>query len=224
MKTSDFDYSLPKSFIAQKPASPRDSSKLLVYDQETEKVEHRRFFELADVLQKGDTLVVNDTKVISARLMTQEGKEVFLTKKLKFHVSRFKFQVWECLVRGGKHFQTGATFEIAKDPRSKSGTGFSGEVLEVLESGERVIKFHSRNFAKDLEKYGATPLPPYIQQKKQKVPQYQTVYADKAGSVAAPTAGLHFTPRVFRKLKAKGVAVEKLTLHVGLGTFAPVKS
>ncbi|MFH1375115.1 MAG: tRNA preQ1(34) S-adenosylmethionine ribosyltransferase-isomerase QueA [Patescibacteria group bacterium] len=226
MKTSDFDYHLPKSFIAQKPASPRDSSKLLVYDRGTGKVEHHNFSELPEILRPGDVLVVNDTKVISARLRTKEGREVFLVKKSGFHVSGSTFQVWECLVRGGKHFQPGATFTIAKD--------FSGEVLEVLESGERVIKFHppsprlrrasSKSFEEALEKYGATPLPPYIHQEKQKVPQYQTVYADKAGSVAAPTAGLHFTPRVFRKLKARGITVEKLTLHVGLGTFAPVKS
>jgi len=146
--------------------------------------------------------------VIPARLETREGREVFLAKELKP-------KVWECLVRGGKYFQAGATFEIGKD--------FLGEVLEVLESGERVIRFTSKNFAKDLEKYGASPLPPYIHQDHKKVPQYQTVYAKTAGSVAAPTAGLHFTPRIFAKLKAKGISVEKTTLHVGLGTFAPVK-
>jgi S-adenosylmethionine:tRNA ribosyltransferase-isomerase len=208
MKTSDFDYVLPKKFIAQHPASSRDHSKLLVYDRGNQEVQHKSFFDLPDILQPGDVLVLNESKVIPARLETKEGREVFLAKELKP-------KIWECLVRGGKYFQVGATFEI--------GTSFSGEVLEILESGERVIQFNSKNFSKDLEKYGASPLPPYIHQEQKKVRQYQTVYAKKAGSVAAPTAGLHFTPRVFAKLKAKGIAVEKTTLHVGLGTFAPVK-
>jgi len=208
MKTSDFDYALPKKFIAQKPASPRDSSKLLVYSREDGKILHKKFSDLPDLLRPDDVLVLNESKVIPARLETREGREVFLAKELKP-------KVWECLVRGGKYFQAGATFEIGKD--------FLGEVLEVLESGERVIRFTSKNFAKDLEKYGASPLPPYIHQDHKKVPQYQTVYAKTAGSVAAPTAGLHFTPRIFAKLKAKGISVEKTTLHVGLGTFAPVK-
>lgn len=218
MKTTDFDYSLPKKFIAQKPASPRDSSKLLVYDRVTKKVLHKRFSDLPNILQPGDVLVLNESKVIPARLETTEGREVFLAKKIPPNPPLRKGgtgEVWECLVRGGKHFQAGATFEIDK--------GFTGEVLEILPDGERVIMFNSKNFAKDLEKYGASPLPPYIQQEQKKVPQYQTVYAKKAGSVAAPTAGLHFTPRVFKKLKTKGVQIEKITLHVGLGTFAPVK-
>lgn len=208
MKTSDFDYNLPKKFIAQKPASPRDHSKLLIYDRASESVRHKNFFDLSDILRSDDVLVLNESKVIPARLKTQEGREVFLVKKLRS-------KTWECLVRGGKYFQVGTTFEI--------GNFFSGEVLEILESGERVIQFHSKNFTKDLEKYGASPLPPYIHSTQKKVRQYQTVYAKTAGSVAAPTAGLHFTPRVFEKLKAKGIAIEKITLHVGLGTFAPVK-
>jgi S-adenosylmethionine:tRNA ribosyltransferase-isomerase len=208
MKTADFDYQLPKKFIAQKPASPRDSSKLLVYSREDGKILHKKFSDLPDLLQSGDVLVLNESKVIPARLETKEGREVFLAKELKP-------KVWACLVRGGKYFQVGATFKI--------GANFTGEVIEVLESGERVIQFHSKNFAKDLEKYGASPLPPYIHSAAKKVPQYQTVYAKTAGSVAAPTAGLHFTPRIFKKLKAKGIQIEKTTLHVGLGTFAPVK-
>jgi len=213
MKTSDFDYDLPKKFIAQRPASPRDSSKLLVYSRETGEVQHRWFSDLPDLLEPGDVLVLNESKVIPARLETVEGREVFLVREQK---TGGRGQVWECLVRGGKHFLKGMTFQIAK--------GFSGEVLEVLESGERLIHFSSQNFTKDLEKYGASPLPPYIHQEKKKVPQYQTVYARTAGSVAAPTAGLHFTPRVFARLKKRGVTVEKVTLHVGLGTFAPVKA
>ncbi len=220
MKTSDFDYHLPKKFIAQKPASPRDSSKLLVYSRESGEVLHRKFSDLPEILQPGDVLVVNESKVIPARLKTREGREVFLTKEVSvsslFRKGGPRGILWECLVRGGKFFQVGDKFEIAE--------GFMGEVLEILESGERVIRFHSQNFTKDLEKYGAAPLPPYIHQEKKKVPQYQTIYAKQAGSVAAPTAGLHFTPRVFARLKKRGVAVEKVTLHVGLGTFAPVKA
>ena len=208
MKTADFDYELPKKFIAQCPASPRDSSKLLVFDRATNKISHHRFSELADILRPDDVLVLNESKVIPARLQTVEGREVFLAKEISP-------KKWACLVRGGKYFQIGSKFEIATD--------FIGEVLEILASGERVIRFHSKNFARDLEKYGASPLPPYIHQTAKKVPQYQTVFAKNAGSVAAPTAGLHFTPRIFKKLKQRGIQIEKITLHVGLGTFAPVK-
>ncbi|MFH1546812.1 MAG: tRNA preQ1(34) S-adenosylmethionine ribosyltransferase-isomerase QueA [Patescibacteria group bacterium] len=217
MKTADFDYSLPKKFIAQKPASPRDSSKLLVYSREDGKILHKKFSDLPDLLQPGDVLVLNESKVIPARLATREGREVFLAREITP-------KVWECLVRGGKHFQVGSTFKIGKNPRSESRASFTGEVLKILADGERVIRFHSKNFTKDLEKFGATPLPPYIHSPAKKVPQYQTIYAKKSGSVAAPTAGLHFTPRVFAKLKKRGVVVEKVTLHVGLGTFAPVKA
>jgi S-adenosylmethionine:tRNA ribosyltransferase-isomerase len=208
MQTSDFDYNLPKKFIAQKPTSPRDHSKLLVYERASETVHHKKFFELADILCSGDVLVINESKVIPARLQTREGREIFLAKERQP-------KIWECLVRGGKHFSKGTIFEIGKN--------FTGKVLEILESGERVIKFYSKNFTQDLEKYGASPLPPYIHQEQKKVPQYQTVYAKNKGSVAAPTAGLHFTKRVFEKLKKQGIKIEKITLHVGLGTFAPMK-
>ncbi|MBU1089395.1 tRNA preQ1(34) S-adenosylmethionine ribosyltransferase-isomerase QueA [Patescibacteria group bacterium] len=220
MKTATFDYHLLKKFIAQRPASPRDSSKLLVYSKSTLRVEHRKFSDLPNLLQPGDVLVLNESKVIPARLETREGREVFLAKEIKSPPTplykRGEKNVWECLVRGGKYFQIGSTFEIAES--------FTGDVLEILENGERVIRFHSKNFTKDLEKFGATPLPPYIHSPAKKVPQYQTIYAKKSGSVAAPTAGLHFTPRIFKKLKRRGVQVEKITLHVGLGTFAPVKA
>ncbi|MFH0776540.1 MAG: tRNA preQ1(34) S-adenosylmethionine ribosyltransferase-isomerase QueA [Patescibacteria group bacterium] len=248
MRTDDFDYDLPKKFIAQHPASPRDSSKLLVFERETGLIQHKKFSDLPEILQPDDVLVINESKVIPARLQTTQGREVFLAKRVAnyCHPERSegsssgqrggffaslrmtknmndKAEIWECLIRGGKHFSVGATFEIAKDPRSRSRTSFTGEVLEVLPDGERVIRFHSKNFQKDLAKYGASPLPPYIHQTAKKVPQYQTVYAKKAGSVAAPTAGLHFTERVFKKLHARGIQIEKITLHVGLGTFAPVK-
>jgi S-adenosylmethionine:tRNA ribosyltransferase-isomerase len=210
MQTADFDYELPPELIAQSPAHPRDASRLLVYSGG--KVSHHIFRELPELLLPTDVLVINETKVIPARLLTREGKEVFLSRK----AAQSEGEVWECLVRGGKFFQPGMQFEIGEDLR--------GEVLEILPSGERLIRFDSSDFHAALDKYGFTPLPPYIHQTTQKIPEYQTVYAKKEGSVAAPTAGLHFTPEVFAKLAEKGIAVEKITLHVGLGTFAPVKA
>ncbi len=209
MQLSDFDFDLPNEFIAQTPAKPRDSSKLLVYERDAKKAQHKIFHELPDLLRPDDVLVLNDTKVIPARLMTTLGHEVFLTHEREP-------KIWECLVRGGKYFEAGAEFTIATD--------FTGKVLEILDSGERVIEFTTPDFDQALDQYGATPLPPYIHQTQKQVPEYQTVYADKKGSVAAPTAGLHFTPELFTKLKAKGIQIEKLTLHVGLGTFLPVKT
>jgi len=211
MQTADFDYELPPELIAQSPAHPRDASRLLVYCEG--KVSHHTFHELPDLLQPTDVLVINETKVIPARLQTLEGKEVFLSRKAALQDG--EGEIWECLVRGGKFFQPGMQFEIGEDLR--------GEVLEILPSGERLIRFHSADFHAALDKYGFTPLPPYIHQTAQRIPEYQTVYAKKEGSVAAPTAGLHFTPEIFSKLAEKGIAVEKITLHVGVGTFAPVK-
>lgn len=212
MQTADFDYELPPELIAQSPAHPRDASRLLVYSEG--KVSHHTFHELPDLLQPTDVLVINETKVIPARLQTLEGKEVFLSRKAAQQDG--EGETWECLVRGGKFFQSGMQFEIGEDLR--------GEVLEILTSGERLIRFHSADFHAALDRYGFTPLPPYIHQTAQKIPEYQTVYAKKEGSVAAPTAGLHFTPEIFAKLAEKGIAVEKITLHVGVGTFAPVKA
>lgn len=211
MQTADFDYELPPELIAQTPAHPRDTSKLMVY--QNGKVSHHTFRELPDLLQPTDVLVINETKVIPARLLTTDGKEVFLSRKAANAGSE---EIWECLVRGGKFFQPGMQFEIGEDLR--------GEVIEILPSGERLIRFDSSDFHAALDKYGFTPLPPYIHQTAQKIPEYQTVYAKKEGSVAAPTAGLHFTPEVFAALENKGIAVEKITLHVGVGTFAPVKA
>lgn len=209
MKTIDFGYELPPELIAQAPAEPRDSSRLMVYTRDTDTVEHRVFHELPELLQRGDTLVLNDTRVIPARLATTAGHEVFLLRERGE-------QLWECLVRGGKHFAVGAEFAIAPD--------FTGLVQEVTLSGTRLIQFTAPDFAAALEQHGASPLPPYIEQTDPHVPAYQTVFARMPGSVAAPTAGLHFTERVFAALAERGVAVEYVTLHVGLGTFLPVKA
>lgn len=245
MRLSDFDYDLPPELIAQTAVEPRDSSRLFVYDRASDSVTHKTFRDLPGLLRAGDVLVINDTKVLPARLTTTEGREVFLVRRVTkspltplnkgddersdpggFYVSRDSSSatppqndkcVWECLVRGAKHFAVGATFTIGED--------LSGEVLEILPDGERVIAFTSSDFDAAIEKYGATPLPPYIHSDEKKVDRYQTVYADdtKKNSVAAPTAGLHFTPELFERLAARGVQIEKVTLSVGLGTFQPVK-
>lgn len=212
MHLSDFDYDLPSEMIAQTPAEPRDSSRLLAYERAGGRITHRTFRELPELLRPSDILVLNDTKVIPARLTTTEGREVFLVRRQN---TENKTQIWLCLVRGGKHFEVNTEFEIASD--------LKGKVLEVLDSGERTIEFMSSDFETALEKYGASPLPPYIRQTQKKEPRYQTIFAENPGSVAAPTAGLHFTPRIFKALEDKGITIEKVTLHVGLGTFLPVK-
>jgi len=230
MFLSDFDFDLPPELIAQTAVEPRDSSRLLAFDRDSQNAEHRSFRDLPELLQAGDVLVLNNTKVLPARLSTTEGREVFLVKKVKSPPTPLyqrgeaspageqgDLEVWECMVRGGKFFQPGARFEIGED--------LSGEVLEILADGERVIRFTSTDFAAALDKYGATPLPPYIEQTERTVDRYQTVYSkeEKKDSVAAPTAGLHFTPELFEQLKEKGVQMEEVTLAVGLGTFLPVK-
>lgn len=231
MQLADFDYVLPPELIAQTPVEPRDSARLLTYDRATGATGHHTFRDLVDLLQPGDVLVVNDTKVIPARLTTTEGREVFLVRSIdrecKMKNEKCK-NTWQCLVRGAKHFMVGSEFQIGAD--------LSGKVVEILPDGERVIAFQSSDFDAALEQHGATPLPPYIASPSPSTgkgrgegggvnERYQTVYADdqKKGSVAAPTAGLHFTPELFERLRARGVSVENVMLHVGLGTFQPVK-
>jgi len=216
MKTSEFDYQLPKSFIAQNPAEPRDSSRLLVYDTATDKVYHKRFFEVKEFLKKGDVLVLNKSKVVPARIIFKvDGKEceIFLLKKLdESH--------YRALVRPGKFFEFGAQIDLNEN--------LSFLVKEVPEDGSRVLEFFSFKdhfvIEKELERLGTTPLPPYITASSAKAERYQTVYAEEKGSVAAPTAGLHFTERLLGEISEMGVEVEKLLLHVGQGTFQPVKS
>ncbi len=212
MKTSEFDYQLPKSFIAQNPVTPRDSSRLLVYDTLSDKVYHKRFFEVKEFLKKGDVLVLNKSKVVPARIIFKSG-EIFLLKRLdESH--------YEALMKPGKRFQFGGQFDINEN--------LSFIVKEVLEDGRRVLEFFSfkDNFVieKELERLGTTPLPPYITESSAMAEQYQTVYAEDKGSVAAPTAGLHFTKELLEEVRQMGVEVEKLLLHVGQGTFQPVKS
>ncbi len=212
MKTSEFDYQLPKSFIAQNPVTPRDSSRLLVYDTATDKVYHKRFFEVKEFLKKGDVMVVNKSRVVPARIIFGGG-EIFLLKKLdESH--------YEALMKPGKRFQFGGQFDINED--------LSFIVKEVLDDGRRVLEFFSfkDHFAieKELERLGTTPLPPYITESSAGADRYQTVYAEDKGSVAAPTAGLHFTEGLLSEISGMGVDIVKVILHVGQGTFQPVKS
>ena len=212
-KKSDFYYNLPEELIAQTPATPRDSSRLLVYDRATEKIEHRIFRDITDYLKAGDVLVINDTKVLPARLYahTQNGGavEVLLLK-------RQSIDTWEVLVKPGKKCTPGKKLIISDE--------LSLTVQSVTDSGERIVKFeYDGVFEEILERVGSMPLPPYIKEKLKDKNRYQTVYAKFDGSSAAPTAGLHFTPELLQKIRDMGVEIVEVLLHVGLGTFRPVK-
>lgn len=215
MKTSDFYYDLPQELIAQDPLEDRSSSRLLVLDRKTGEMEHRVFRDITEYLSPGDCLVVNNTKVIPARLLgvkedTGAGIEILLLK-------RKADNVWETLVKPGKKARPGA--------RIVFGDGIlKGEVLEVVDEGNRLIRFEYEGiFEEILDRLGQMPLPPYITHQLKDKNRYQTVYAEHDGSAAAPTAGLHFTPELLEEIQAKGVRLAHVTLHVGLGTFRPVK-
>ena len=215
MKTSDFYYDLPKELIAQDPLEDRSSSRLLVLHRKSGRVEHRVFTDIVDYLRPGDCLVRNNTKVIPARLYgTREDTGAMIELLL---LKRRENDVWETLVKPGKKARTGAVIVF--------GDGLlKGEIIDVLEDGNRLIQFQYEGiFEEILDELGQMPLPPYITHKLKDKNRYQTVYAKYEGSAAAPTAGLHFTEELFRKLEAKGVLVTDVTLHVGLGTFRPVK-
>lgn len=215
MELKDFDYYLPKELIAQDPLENRSASKLLVLHKNTGEIEHRVFSDIVEYLNPGDCIVINDTKVIPARLLgVKEGTgaaiEVLLLK-------RKNNDEWECLVKPGKKARPGAVIEF--------GNGLlKGEIVDVVDEGNRIIRFkYDGIFEEILDKLGQMPLPPYITHALQDKNRYQTVYAKNEGSAAAPTAGLHFTPELLESLKAKGVEIASVTLHVGLGTFRPVK-
>ncbi len=212
-KKSDFYYELPPELIAQTPIEPRDSSRLLVYDRATDRTEHRIFRDICDYLRKGDVLVVNNTRVLPARIYahTEHGGalEILLLKRLDKNT-------WEVLAKPGRKCAVGKSFEISDE--------LSFTVRGVTESGERIVEFsYDGVFENILERVGTMPLPPYIKQKLEDKERYQTVYAQRDGSAAAPTAGLHFTPELLDKVRAMGVEVVEILLHVGLGTFRPVK-
>ncbi len=209
MHTSDFDYHLPESSIAQTPAEPRDSSRLLVLHRDTGTLEHRIFRDASNYLRAGDLMVLNQTRVIPARIFARKSTggrvELLLLR-------RRDTLTWESLV-GGKGLRVGTKVRVDDGPEA--------EILEILEGSERLIKF-SEPIEPYFSKVGNVPLPPYIHEKLTDPERYQTVYAKEPGSAAAPTAGLHFTPQLLDELKAKGVNIAYVTLHVGLDTFAPV--
>jgi S-adenosylmethionine:tRNA ribosyltransferase-isomerase len=209
MKTSDFDYNLPVSSIAQTPVEPRDASRLLVLNRDTGNIDHCQFRDIGTYLRAGDLLVVNQTRVIPARIYARKetGGRVELLL-----LRRRDEQTWEALV-GGKGLRIGTTVNVEGGPRA--------EIVELLDGSERLIRF-SEPIEPYFPKVGNVPLPPYIHEKLDDPERYQTVYAREPGSAAAPTAGLHFTPRLLQELQAQGVKVAYVTLHVGLDTFAPV--
>ena len=211
-KKSDFYYDLPEERIAQTPAEPRDSSRLLVYHKDEKRIEDRIFRDITEYLREGDVLVVNNTKVIPARMYatTAHGGvvEVLLLK-------RYDLNTWEVLMRPGKKGKIGVTMTVGND--------LSFTVKDITESGERIVEFSYEGAFEDvLSRVGTMPLPPYIKEKLENQARYNTVYSKTDGSAAAPTAGLHFTDELLAKLKNKGVQVAEVLLHVGLGTFRPV--
>ncbi len=215
MKRQDFYYELPEELIAQDPLEDRQSSRLLVLDKESGAISHRIFREITDYLKEGDCLVINDTKVIPARLIgSREGTN---TKIEILLLKRKENNVWETLVKPGKKAKVGT--------RISFGEGLlTGEVIDIVEEGNRLIRFtYEGIFEEILDQLGQMPLPPYITHQLEDKNRYQTVYAVNTGSAAAPTAGLHFTPELLKKIEEKGVAIARVTLHVGLGTFRPVK-
>jgi S-adenosylmethionine:tRNA ribosyltransferase-isomerase len=215
MKLEDFYFDLPQELIAQDPIEDRSSSRLLVLDKETGKIEHHIFKEIVNYLNPGDCIVINDTKVIPARLI---GARVGTDAKIEvLLLKRREDNVWETLVKPGKKAKIGT--------RISFGEGLLvGEVIDVVEEGNRLIKFEYEGiFEEILDKLGQMPLPPYITHELKDKNRYQTVYAKHEGSAAAPTAGLHFTNELLEQIREKGIEIARVTLHVGLGTFRPVK-
>ncbi|GAB4502191.1 MAG: tRNA preQ1(34) S-adenosylmethionine ribosyltransferase-isomerase QueA [Anaerolineales bacterium] len=209
MQTSDFDYELPEAFIAQTPAEPRDSSRLMLLRRASGQIEHHQFYEIGKFLRPGDVLVVNQTRVIPARLPARKmsgGKAEILLLR------RESERVWECLV-GGKG--------LGEGKRLRLDDGLEAEIVASLAGSRRLVEF-AEALENHLPRDGQMPLPPYIHEKLRDPERYQTVYAKTPGSAAAPTAGLHFTPRLMDELRAQGVQFAEVTLHVGLDTFAPV--
>ncbi len=216
LKTSDFYYDLPEELIAQVPLENRTHSRLMVLDKENGNIEHKHFYDIVDYLNAGDCIVINDTKVLPARLygVKKDTKAVIELLLLK----RVEDKKWETLVKPGKKAKLDTEIVF------KEGL-LEGKIVDVLDTGNRIIEFKYKGiFEEILDQLGEMPLPPYIHEKLEDKNRYQTVYASHPGSAAAPTAGLHFTNEVIKALEDKGVNIAKLTLHVGLGTFRPVKA
>ena len=215
MKVSDFYFELPEELIAQYPLEKRDSSILMVLDKKTGEIEHRKFHDILEYLNEGDTLVLNNTRVLPARLIGEKeetgGKIEFLLLK------RIEGDKWECLAKPGRKAKVGTVFTFGEGK-------LKAIVREIGEEGNRIIEFkYDGIFEQVLDELGQMPLPPYIHEKLEDKERYQTVYSKEKGSAAAPTAGLHFTEELLKEIKDKGVNIAYLTLHVGLGTFRPVK-
>ena len=214
MKTSDFYYDLPKELIAQHPTEKRDNSRLMVIGRKSGEIKHKHFYDIVDELESGDCLVLNNTRVLPARIYgVKEGTGAHVEFLLLVNKGD---DVWEVIAGPGKRAKTGARFSF--------GEKLSCEVVDVLDNGNRLIKFfYDGNFYAILDEVGQMPLPPYITEKLEDQSRYQTVYSEKLGSAAAPTAGLHFTNELLERIRNKGVRIAYVTLHVGLGTFRPVK-
>lgn len=216
MKTSDFYYDLPQELIAQEPLSERDKSRLMVLDKVTGEVEHKHFYNIEDMINPGDALILNDTRVLPARLY---GVKEDTGGAIEFLLlNKHSLDTWEVILKPGRRAKPGARF-VFGDGKLKA------EILDVINEGNRLVKFeYDGVFENVLDELGEMPLPPYITKKLEDKDRYQTVFAKHNGSAAAPTAGLHFTPELLDRLKAKGVKIGYVTLHVGLGTFRPVKA
>jgi len=220
MKTSDFDYSLPRELIAQTPIEPRDQSRLMVLNRNDSSIGHRKFFEITDYLRAGDVLLFNDSRVIPARL---NGRKIDSGSRVEILLlRRLDTCTWETLVKPGKRVNIGTMIEITNGSvvDNKQEAKVLAKVIELRQGGIKVISFSDETL---LPKLGKIPLPPYIHAPLTRPERYQTVYANKAGSVAAPTAGLHFTPELLSNIKRKGVHCLFVTLHIGLDTFRPVR-
>ncbi len=216
MNKSDFFYDLPEELIAQHPVEPRDSSRLMVVDKVSGELQHKHFYDILDELREGDCLILNNTRVLPARIF---GIKDGTGARVEFLLLTNKGgDVWECITGPGKRAKPGTRFTF--------GDGIlSAEVIDVLEGGNRLVKFfYEGNFFNVLDEIGQMPLPPYITEKLENQERYQTVYSKELGSAAAPTAGLHFTEELMKKIENKGVKIGYVTLHVGLGTFRPVKA
>lgn len=215
MKTSDFYYDLPEELIAQTPLEPRDSSRLMVLHKKTGEIEHRHFYDILDYLNEGDCLIMNDSRVLPARIYGVKDETNANVEFLLLNCIEGK--KWEALAKPGKRAKIGTSFSF--------GDGLMHcKVIDILDDGNRILEFECEgSFYENLDKLGQMPLPPYIHEKLKDKERYQTVYSRKIGSAAAPTAGLHFTKELMKKAQEKGVKIGFVTLHVGLGTFRPVK-
>ena len=217
MKKQDFYYDLPKERIAQTPIEPRDHSKMMVLHRDTHEIDHKHFYDILEYLRSGDCLILNDTRVLPARLYGEKEETGAHVEFLL--LNQKENDVWEVITGPGRRAKVGARFTF--------GNGIlRAEILEVLENGNRIARFdfEGESIFPVLEKVGEMPLPHYITEKLEDSERYQTVYSKELGSAAAPTAGLHFTPEMLRKIKDKGVKIGFVTLHVGIGTFRPVKA